>query len=61
MHAEKLAYSIEDAIKAASVGRSLLYSEISAGHLRVRKIGRRTVILREDLTEWLRSKASRGE
>lgn len=61
MNAEKLAYSIEDATKAASVGRSLLYSEISAGNLRIRKIGRRTVILRDDLHEWLRSKAAQGE
>jgi len=52
----KMAYSIEEAIKAASIGRSLIYSEIKNGNLRATKIGRRTVILADDLKQWLQSK-----
>lgn len=49
----KLAYTIREATAAIGVGRTLLYAEIRDGRLRVRKIKRRTVILREDLRAWL--------
>lgn len=56
MNVEKIAFSIDEAVKASSVGRSLIYTEIAAGNLRATKIGRRTVILADDLKAWLVSK-----
>ena len=56
MTMEKIGYSIEEAVQASSVGRSLIYEEIRAGNLRAIKIGRRTVILADDLKAWLLSK-----
>ena len=41
---EPLAYSIADACKVTSIGRTRLYSLINEGRLEVRKIGKRTLI-----------------
>ena len=49
----RLAYGIEQAIEATSVGRSLLYEQIKAGKLKTFKIGTRTLIAAEDLNAWL--------
>ena len=51
----KLAYTILDVCRTASIGRTRLYSEISEGRLRAVKVGRRTLIRTEDLEAWLRS------
>ena len=51
--ASPLAYDIKGAIKEGNVGRSKIFEEISAGRLKARKVGRRTIILREDLVAWL--------
>ena len=48
-----LALTIQEAAKAASIGRSSLYEEIAKGRLQARKLGRRTLILTEDLSRWL--------
>ena len=40
----KIAYSIKEACKASSLGRTTIYSHISAGRLLARRIGGRTVI-----------------
>lgn len=50
-----LAYTIAQAAKVAGIGRSTLYSELSAGKLQARKLGRRTLILASDLSLWLSS------
>jgi excisionase family DNA binding protein len=39
----------------ARVGKTKLYEEISAGRIRPRKIGIKTVILRSDAEAWLHS------
>ena len=49
----RLAYGIEQAVEATSVGRSLLYEQIKAGKLKTFKIGTRTLIAAEDLIAWL--------
>jgi excisionase family DNA binding protein len=41
---EPLAYSIADACRITSIGRTRLYALIAEGRLDVRKIGRRTII-----------------
>jgi excisionase family DNA binding protein len=51
----KPAYTIEEASRASTVGRVSIYEEINAGKLKARKIGRRTVILHDDLMDWLAS------
>ncbi len=53
---DKLAFSVDEAAKAAGVGRTLTFQEIRDGNLIARKIGRRTIILREDLEAWLKSR-----
>jgi excisionase family DNA binding protein len=51
----KRAMSVEEAAKAAGVGRTLLFEEIRKGHITARKVGRRTIITTEDLDAWLNS------
>lgn len=41
---EPLAYSISDACRVTSIGRTRLYALIAEGRLNARKIGRRTLI-----------------
>jgi hypothetical protein len=49
----KLAYSMDEAAEASSLGRSLLYDAIKAGDLSARKRGRRTYVLHDDLVKFL--------
>jgi hypothetical protein len=48
-----LAHSIEEARKLASCGRTTLHHALKSGALRGRKLGRRTIILADDLRNWL--------
>jgi hypothetical protein len=50
---DKLAYTIRGASHASGLSRSLLYIAIAGGKLRARKCRGRTVILREDLQQFL--------
>lgn len=45
----KIAYSIKEACKASSLGRTTIYSHIAAGRLRANRIGGRTVIPADSL------------
>jgi excisionase family DNA binding protein len=47
------ALSIRQAVELSGIGRSTVYTEIAAGRLTARKLGRRTVILRDDFECWL--------
>jgi excisionase family DNA binding protein len=49
----RLAHSIADVTKIVGLGRSFIYEEIKAGHLRIRKAGRRSLIFEDDLRAWL--------
>jgi excisionase family DNA binding protein len=49
------ALSVEEAAKAAGVGRTLLFEEIRKGHITARKVGRRTIITTDALDAWLNS------
>jgi excisionase family DNA binding protein len=57
--ARPLANSIEEAATRANCGRTTVYAAIKTGHLKARKIGRRTIILDEDLRGWLTSLPTR--
>ncbi|WP_459762150.1 helix-turn-helix domain-containing protein [Methylobacterium sp. CM6257] len=48
-----LSYGIAEAVKVSGVGRSFLYEQIKSGRLKARKLGRRTLILADDLQSWL--------
>jgi excisionase family DNA binding protein len=48
-----LVHSIADACAITQTGRTAIYQQINAGHLRAVKRGRRTLILAEDLRHWL--------
>jgi len=56
MESKPLALSITEACSASRIGRTTLYSAINAGELRARKVGRRTVVLHQDLVDWLASR-----
>ena len=51
----QLAYSILEACEAARIGRTNLYEALRSGQLRAVKRGKRTLILADDLREWLES------
>ena len=52
---ERFAYSIEEVTKVTGLGRSYIYEEIRDGRLRIRKAGRRSLVLPDDLKAWLAS------
>jgi excisionase family DNA binding protein len=47
--------SISEACAAAGIGRTKLYQAITAGNLKARKCGKRTLVLRDDLRDFLAS------
>ena len=51
----KLSYSINDACDEINCGRTKIYQEIAAGKIKVRKLGKRTIILEDDLQSYLNS------
>jgi excisionase family DNA binding protein len=53
--AAPLALSIEDACKVSSLGRTKFYELLKNNFIPARKCGRRTLILRSELEEALRS------
>jgi len=59
--ANRLAFSLADAASAIGVGKSTLHELIATGKLRVRKLGRRSLVLREDLEEYIQSLPVHGE
>jgi excisionase family DNA binding protein len=52
---ERLAYSMEDAAKAAGVSRSFIYTEAAAGRLVTRKLGKRRLVHIDDLNAWIKT------
>ncbi len=50
-----LVHSIAEACEATDTGRTALYEAIKSGALRAIKRGRRTLILADDLSQWVQS------
>jgi excisionase family DNA binding protein len=48
-------YSIRQVAESTGLGRTSLYEEIKTGRLRAVKNGNRTLVLAEDLKNWLAS------
>jgi excisionase family DNA binding protein len=50
-----MAYAPKELADSAGVSVTTVHNEIDEGNLKARKLGSRTLILREDALEWLRS------
>ncbi len=49
--------SVIEVSKTTSLGKTTIYSALKSGALKSRKIGKRRIILTEDLKDWLRNAA----
>lgn len=54
------AITIDQFCETFAIGRSRTYAEIREGRLKVRKVGRRTVILLRDANDWLENLPAGG-
>lgn len=50
-----LAYDIPAAVAASGIGRTKLFEAMKLGKLKARKLGRKTIILPEDLKAFIQS------
>lgn len=51
----KGALSVQEFLHWASIGRNKFYQEVNAGRLKMRKVGRKSVITMPDAEAWLQS------
>lgn len=58
--AERLAYSVDEAASLTGLSRDLLYDEMRRGNLAYLKVGRRRLITRHHLEQFLEITASPG-
>lgn len=49
----KLAYTIDEVSKITSIGRTSIYSRLQSGELVARKCGNRTIVVAQDLQDFL--------
>ena len=49
----KLAYSVEEISEQTTLSKAFLRNEIRAGHLKVKRCGRRVLILKDDFMNYL--------
>jgi hypothetical protein len=47
------AMSVPSFCESVGIGRTRFYQEVKTGRLRVRKVGRRTIVTADDADEWL--------
>lgn len=52
-HTTKCAYGLDELIEILGLGRSTIYSEIKSGRLQVAKVGRRSLVLADDLAAYI--------
>ncbi len=57
----KNALSIAEVMRATSLGRTMLYKQIKENNLKVFKVGRRTLVLPEELQAWLQRLAQEAK
>ena len=51
--AGRASFSIEEVCKITGLSRATVYKSISAGELKIRKLGRRTLVLAPELANWI--------
>lgn len=51
----QLSYSIDEVCAVTGIGKTKIYQLINSGALRARKLGKRTIILKDDLEAFLSS------
>ncbi len=51
----RLAYSVEECAALTSISKAMLRKEIKAGRLKVKRAGRRVLILKSDFMDYLNS------
>ena len=61
INTDKLAYSIDEAVKILPIGKTKLYEEIKAGRIKASKFGARVLIPTTSMQEWLSSLPQAGE
>jgi excisionase family DNA binding protein len=49
----KFAYGLDEVSELIGLGRSTLYLEVRAGRLRLAKVGKTSIVLAEDLAEFI--------
>lgn len=54
-HVTREALSISEVCAATALGRTTIYEAIAAGSLKARKCGKRTIVLRNELRDFLTS------
>ena len=54
---EKLAYSVEEISEQTSLSKAYLRNEIRDGKLKIKRFGRRVLVLNEDLQAYLKREA----
>ena len=50
---DKIALSIDEVVNRCGVSRTRIYEEIRIGRIRIKKVGRRTIIEVEEIKRWL--------
>jgi len=48
-----LGLTVLEAAKIAGIGRSTIYEELASGRLKAKKLGRRTIVTEQALSEWM--------
>jgi len=51
---EKLAYTIAELCQVVGISRATIYKEIKAERLRIRKVGKRTLVPADEVRAWLK-------
>ena len=51
----RLAYSVDDTCNKLSIGRNKFYLEVAAGRIKVKKLGRRTLVPADEIDRWLKA------
>ena len=55
MISSKKAYSVSEIVSSTGLGKTYVYSLIKSGQLLAKKVGKRTIVLDGDLSQYLNS------
>ncbi len=61
MNTEKFAYSVEEISEQTTLSKAFLRNEIRAGKLKVKRCGRRVLILKDDFMNYLNEGENQNE